>query len=83
MLTELNLGPSEKLRAPLYTALGMIGIPLLLAFIISAGTGTVLDPLVRFAETLWAGFGGASLLLGGVLLVWVLWSAWRAQAVSG
>ncbi len=79
MLTELKLGPFEKLRAPFYTSMGMIGIPLVLAFIVSAGTGTFLQPIVTFAETLWVGFGVASLILGFALLLWVGWSAWRLR----
>lgn len=63
---------------PLVTSIWMIGLPLLLAFLAGAGAGTVFDGLARFAGTFWAIYGGASILLGGLLLLWVVVSAWRA-----
>jgi len=72
----------ETRYAPLMTAALMIGIPLLLAFKAGAGEGTVLAPITDFAGTLWSAFGGASLILGSLLLVWTLWSAWRAGELS-
>ena len=60
----------------------MIAVPLVFAFVAGAGAGTLIDPIARFAETVWSIFGGASLILGVVLLSWVLWSAWRTQATD-
>ncbi|MEM6939098.1 MAG: hypothetical protein AAF943_01485 [Pseudomonadota bacterium] len=71
------MGPFDRLRAPLYTALGMIGVPLVLAFIVGAGAGTVVEPISEFAGTLWSIFGVASLILGSVLLFFVGLAAWR------
>ena len=68
----------EKRYAPLMTAALMIGLPLVLAFKAGAGSGTVFDPIAGFAETVWEIYGGASLILGILLLLWTLWSAWRA-----
>ncbi|NNK15627.1 MAG: hypothetical protein HKP51_01840 [Sulfitobacter sp.] len=72
----------ETRYAPLMTAIWMIGLPLALAFLAGAGSGTVFDPVAAFAGTLFAIFGGASLILGGLLLLWTLWSAWRAGELS-
>jgi len=70
----------ETHRVPLITSLWMIGIPLVFLFAAGAGTGTVLDPIARFAEMKWSIFGGSSLILGIFLLGWVLVSAWRGQS---
>ena len=67
----------ETRYAPLMTAVWMIGVPLVLAFFAGAGAGTVFDPLAAFAI-----FGGASLILGAALLLWTLWSAWRAGELT-
>jgi hypothetical protein len=72
--------PFETHRVPLITSLWMIGVPLFFAFVAGAGAGTAIDGLARFAGTLFAGFGGASLILGVALLAWVLWSAWRGPS---
>ena len=72
----------ETRYAPLMTAALMIGVPLVLAFKAGAGAGTVFEPIATFAGTLWEIFGGASLILGVLLLVWTLWSAWRAGELS-
>lgn len=72
----------ERRYAPLMTAVLMIGIPLVLAFKAGAGAGTVFDPIASFAGTLWEIFGGASLILGVLLLIWTLWSAWRTGDLS-
>jgi len=69
----------ETHRVPLITSLWMIGIPLVFLFVAGAGAGTVLDPIARFAETKWSIFGGSSMIFGGLLLAWVLFSAWRRQ----
>ena len=70
----------ENYRAPLFTAAWMIGLPLFLAFVAGAGAGTVLEPFARFAGTLWSIFGGASVILGLVLLGWVALTAWRGRS---
>ncbi len=70
----------EKHRVPLITSVWMIAVPLVLAFFAGAGAGTVFDPIATFAGTLWAIYGGASLILGVLLLGWVLWSVWRGQS---
>ena len=72
----------ETRYAPLMTAALMIGVPLVLAFKAGAGMGTVFEPIATFAGTLWQIFGGASLILGVLLLVWTLWSGWRAGEFS-
>lgn len=72
----------ETRYAPLMTAFLMIGIPLVLAFKAGAGMGTVFEPIAAFAGTLWEIFGGASLIIGVLLLVWTLWSAWRTGDLS-
>ncbi|MFK7836725.1 MAG: hypothetical protein AB8B60_10930 [Sulfitobacter sp.] len=68
----------EMYRVPVVTALWMVFVPLVFAFVAGAGAGTVFDGLATFAGTMWSIFGGASLILGLVLLGWVGWSAWRA-----
>ncbi len=73
----------ETHRVPLITSLWMIFVPLVFAFIAGAGAGTVFDPLATFAGTVWSIFGGASVIFGVVLLLWVLWSAWRGDEVNG
>lgn len=72
----------ETRYAPLMTAVWMIGVPLVLAFFAGAGAGTVFDPLADFAGTIFSIFGGASLILGAALLLWTLWSAWRAGELT-
>ncbi|MFC6635953.1 hypothetical protein GV827_05055 [Sulfitobacter sp. JBTF-M27] len=72
----------ETRYAPLMTAGWMIGVPLVLAFFAGAGAGTVFDPLAAFAGTVFSIFGGASLILGAALLLWTLWSAWRAGELT-
>lgn len=67
----------ETRYAPFMTAILMIAVPLFLAFVAGAGQGTMLDPVADFAGTMWSIFGGASLILGATLLLWVLWSDWR------
>ena len=72
----------ETRYAPLMTAVLMIALPLVLAFKAGAGAGTVFEPIAGFAGTLWDIFGGASLILGVLLLVWTLWSAWKAGEIG-
>ncbi|KIN62538.1 hypothetical protein Z946_1398 [Sulfitobacter noctilucicola] len=75
--------PDKTHRVPFLTGLWMIAIPLVLAFLAGAGAGTVFDPLASFLGTLWSIFGGASLILGALLMLWVLWSAWRGSKLHG
>jgi hypothetical protein len=73
---------SNRRYVPLMTAVWMIGVPLALAFLAGAGAGTVFDGIATYAGALWSIFGGASLILGVLLLLWTLWSAWRAGELS-
>ncbi|MEW9918189.1 hypothetical protein AB2B41_01120 [Marimonas sp. MJW-29] len=72
----------ETRYAPLMTSLWMIGLPLVLAFFAGAGAGTALDTIAGYAGAIFDIFGGASLILGAALLVWTVWSAWRAGEMS-
>lgn len=63
-------------------AVWMIAVPLVLAFIAGAGAGTIFDGLATFAGTFWSIYGGASLILGVLLLGWTFWAAWRAGELS-
>ncbi|MEM7521688.1 MAG: hypothetical protein AAF307_11695 [Pseudomonadota bacterium] len=65
----------ERYYAPLMTALWMIGVPLVLRFIETAGAGSVLNGLAYLAGTLWSAFGAISIGLGVLVLVCVLGSA--------
>ena len=76
------MGLLENHRVPLITSLWMIGLPLAFAFVASAGAGTALAGLASFAGTVWSIFGGASLMMGTAVLLWVLWRAWRAGDLS-
>lgn len=73
----------ETHRVPLITSIWMIFTPLFFAFIAGAGAGTVFDPLATFAGTVWSIFGGASLILGVVLFLWVAFTAWRGSELNG
>jgi len=71
--------PLQEHRVPFVTAIWMIVLPLVFAFLAGAGAGTVFNGLASFLGTLTSIFGGASLLCGVGLLVWVFWKAWQAR----
>ena len=72
----------ETRYVPLMTAGVMIFAPLAVAFLAGAGAGTVFDPIATYLGAFWSIFGGASLILGTLLLLYTLWSAWRAGELS-
>lgn len=72
--------PFETNRAPFILSMWMIFLPLAIAFLGGAGAGTVFDPIAGFLTTLWSIYGGASVILGLLLLMWVLWSGWRGSS---
>lgn len=72
----------QKYRVPFITAVWMIAVPLALAFLAGAGAGTALDGLAGFMGVLFGIFGGASIVFGVMLMLWVGWKAWRDSGGS-
>lgn len=67
----------SKYHVPLVTAAYLISVPLIVAFFAGAGAGTVLDSLAGMLGVFFGIFGGASIAVGILLLLWVGWRAWR------
>lgn len=68
---------SEQHRVPVTIAIWLIALPLVVAFFAGAGAGTAFDGLAGFLSTVFGIFGGASLLVGIALLLWVAWREWK------
>ena len=67
----------EKHHVPVVTAAWMIVLPVLFWFFGGAGAGTVFDWIAQLLRTMFAVYGGPSLLFGFILLGWTAWTAWR------
>ena len=72
----------KKYHVPFVTALWMIALPIAVWFFAGAGAGTIFGGLARFLETMFAVYGGASLIIGALLLLWSLAQAWRDGALA-
>lgn len=59
--------------AAFVTAIWMIVTPLVFAFFAGAGAGTAFNGFAQLLGTLFSIFGGASLIFGVCLLLWVAW----------
>ncbi|MBD3664865.1 hypothetical protein [Sulfitobacter aestuariivivens] len=67
----------EKYYVPLVTAIWMICLPFVFMFFAGAGAETVFDWLSQLSHTIFAVFGGPSVIFGALLLVWTVWRGWR------
>lgn len=70
---------SEQNRVPFTVAIWLIALPLVIAFFAGAGAGTAFNGFAGFLATLFAMFGGASLIVGLLLLLWVGWRQWKSD----
>ena len=68
---------SSDLHAPVTLAIWMIALPAVFWFLSGAGAGTMFHWLANLLGTMLGIFGGASLLVGALLLVWVALRVWR------
>lgn len=72
-----------KYRAPVKTAVWMISVSLVCAFIGGAGAGTIFDGVARHLGTIWDTVGWIAMIVGLLTLCWVAWSMWRSGELNG
>lgn len=68
---------STTYRVPVVTAAWLITLPLAFAFLAGAGAGTAFAGMAGMLGVMFSIFGGASIIVGTLLLLWVGWQVWR------
>lgn len=73
---------STKHHVPFVTAIWLIAVPLIFAFLAGAGAGTVFNGLAGLLGVMFSIFGGPSIVVGLLLMAWVGWNVWRDKGGS-